>query len=43
MPLVTTTYLEMCSAADLRPKGSSGERFRIRECTVPQWQFNRFL
>ena len=43
MPLVTTTYLEMRSAAELRPKRADDARFSIRECTVPQWQFNRFL
>ena len=36
-------YLEMHSADDLRPKHCADERFWIRECTVPQWRFNRFL
>ncbi|MEI6536881.1 MAG: GNAT family N-acetyltransferase [Verrucomicrobiaceae bacterium] len=33
----------MRSPGELRPKRSSDEHFRIFECTVPQWQFNRFL
>ena len=33
----------MNSPDELRPKRCSDARFSIRECTVPQWQFNRFL
>ncbi len=40
---VTTTYLEMRSADELRPKRCADVRFVISECTVPRWQFNRFL
>jgi GNAT superfamily N-acetyltransferase len=40
---VITTYLEMRSAHDLKPKPSNDPRFSIREATVRQWQFNRFL
>lgn len=40
---VTITYLEMTSASELRPKICDDPSFAIRECTVPQWQFNRFL
>lgn len=40
---VTTTYLEMRSPEDLRPKLCADERFWIGEATVKQWQFNRFL
>jgi GNAT superfamily N-acetyltransferase len=43
MPLVTTTYLEMLSPKDLRPKRGADPRFRIGEATVKQWRFNRFL
>jgi GNAT superfamily N-acetyltransferase len=43
MPAVTTTYLEMRSRDELRPKRCGDERFWIGEATVPQWQFNRFL
>ncbi len=42
MSPVRTTYLEMRSSAELRPKQCSDERFWIGECTVKQWQFNRF-
>jgi hypothetical protein len=35
--------MEMRDARALRPKFSSDPRFQIRECTVPQWRFNRFL
>jgi GNAT superfamily N-acetyltransferase len=41
--LVITTYLEMRSSAELRPKLCADERFWIGEATVKQWQFNRFL
>ena len=40
---VIVSYLEMRDARALRPKFSSDPRFQIRECTVPQWRFNRFL
>lgn len=40
---MTTTYLEMRSAGELRPKRHADERFWIGEATTPQWQFNRFL
>jgi GNAT superfamily N-acetyltransferase len=43
MTPVTITYLEMCSAAELKPKGSVDPRFGIREATVKQWELNRFL
>ena len=43
MSLVTTTYLEMRSVDELRPKYCVDERIWIRECTVKQWEFNRFL
>jgi len=40
---VTITYLEMLTPAALRPKRCSDPRFAVREATVKQWQFNRFL
>jgi len=40
-PLITT-YLEMRSAAQLRPKNSDA-RFRVREKTERDWRFNRDL
>jgi GNAT superfamily N-acetyltransferase len=43
MSAVTTTYLEMHRRDDLRPTRLPDERFQIREATVPQWKFNRFL
>ncbi len=43
MSIVTTTFLEMRSPHELRPKGCTDERFWIGECTVKQWPFNRFL
>ena len=43
MPPVTITYLEMRSLAELRPKRCGDERFWVGECTVKQWEFNRFL
>lgn len=43
MPVVTIIYMEMRSLAELRSKACADERFWIRECTVPQWRFNRFL
>ena len=43
MSQVTTTYLQMSAASELRPKRSSDPRFIVREAKVPQWQLNRFL
>ena len=43
MPEVMTTYLEMTSGGQLRPRRSSDPRFAVRETAVCQWQFNRFL
>ena len=40
---VTITYLEMLSPGALRPKRSPDPRFSVREATVKQWEFNRFL
>ena len=40
-PLITT-YLEMRSADQLRPK-SAGARFQVREQKEPNWVFNRDL
>ena len=39
----TITYLEMFRAEEVRPKPCDDPRFRILECTTPQWEFNRFL
>jgi GNAT superfamily N-acetyltransferase len=43
MPEVTITFLQMTSAAELRPRHSPDPRFAIREAVVRQWQVNRFL
>lgn len=43
MPTLTTTYLEMRSPGELRPKRILNERFWIGEATVRQWQLNRFF
>ena len=43
MPTVVTTYLEMRSPHELLPKRIAGDRFRIGEATVKQWQVNRFF
>ena len=43
MAPVTITYLEMLSPEAIRPKRCDDPRFAVRECTVKQWQFNRFL
>jgi RimJ/RimL family protein N-acetyltransferase len=43
MPTVTTTYLEMRSPSDLRPKQIADEHFWISEATMRQWQLNRFF
>ena len=40
---ITTTYLEMRSSNEFRPKRCDDARFWIGEATVKQWQFNRFL
>jgi GNAT superfamily N-acetyltransferase len=40
---VTTTYLEMRSPAELKPRTCADPRFAVREATVRQWPFNRFL
>jgi GNAT superfamily N-acetyltransferase len=40
---VTITYLEMLSPDALKPKRCADTRFTIREATVKQWEFNRFL
>jgi GNAT superfamily N-acetyltransferase len=40
---VTITYLEMRSAQELRPKPCSDPRFWVKEATIKQWEFNRFL
>lgn len=40
---VVTTYLELLAPDALRPKRCPDPRFSIRECTVKQWQYNRFL
>ena len=40
---VTTTYLEMYAAAELKPRRSDDPRFAVREATARQWQVNRFL
>lgn len=39
----TITYLEMRSAAQLRPRVCTDPRFRILEAVETQWRFNRFL
>ncbi len=43
MDRVIITYLEMKSPQELHPRRSEDTRFAIREATVRQWQFNRFL
>lgn len=40
---VTITYLEMLAPDALRPKACPDPRFTVRETTVKQWEFNRFL
>ena len=42
-PGVVTTYLEMRSLDQLRPKRTSDARFQIREQREPNWVFNRDL
>jgi len=43
MSVVTITYLEMTSAAELRPRFCADSRFGVREAVVRQWHLNRFL
>jgi RimJ/RimL family protein N-acetyltransferase len=43
MRAVTITYLEMRSPAALKPKRCPDPRFWIKQATVAQWEFNRFL
>ena len=40
---VIITYLEMHSPSEILPKRCDDPHFSIRECTVKQWPFNRFL
>ena len=40
---ITITHLEMLSPEEIRPRRCEDARFSIRECTVKQWRFNRFL
>jgi ribosomal protein S18 acetylase RimI-like enzyme len=40
---IITTYLQMQSPEEFRPKGCNDRDFWIGEATVKQWQFNRFL
>ena len=40
---IVTTFLQMTSAADLKPRRSPDARFVIREAIVRQWRLNRFL
>ena len=43
MPPLVTTYFEMRSPEQLRPKRSPDARFQIREQKEPNWVFNRDL
>jgi GNAT superfamily N-acetyltransferase len=43
MSLITVTYLEINSPEALRPKRSADPRFWVREASVKQWEYNRFL
>lgn len=43
MQPVTTSYLEMREASELRPKYCDDPKFEIREIDSPQWQLNRSL
>jgi GNAT superfamily N-acetyltransferase len=40
---VTITYLEMLSPDALKPRRCADPRFSVREATVKQWEYNRFL
>jgi ribosomal protein S18 acetylase RimI-like enzyme len=42
-PPLVTTYLEMRSPEQLRPKRSPDARFQVRERKEPNWFFNRDL
>ena len=41
--LVTTTYLEMLSRAELRPARPSAIAFQLVQVEIPCPEFNRFL
>ncbi len=43
MPTETVFYLEINKLADLQPKDLRDSGFRIEECHVKQYQYNRFL
>jgi GNAT superfamily N-acetyltransferase len=43
MPTLVTTYLEMRSLEQLRPKRSGDPRFQVREQTERDWRLNRDL
>ncbi len=43
MSFVTVTYLEMRAASELRPKHTGDPCFEVKEATVKQWEYNRFL
>lgn len=43
MAQVTTIYLQMNAASELRARLSSDPHFLVREAVLPQWQLNRFL
>jgi GNAT superfamily N-acetyltransferase len=40
---LTVTYVEMLSPGQLQPKRCADPHFHVREATVKQWEFNRFL
>jgi GNAT superfamily N-acetyltransferase len=41
--MIATTYLQMLSKDEHRPKYSADPRFQALEVSVKQWQYNRFL
>jgi GNAT superfamily N-acetyltransferase len=43
MTQVTTFYLDMGAAAELRPRRSPDPRFAVREVSPPQWEVNRSM
>jgi GNAT superfamily N-acetyltransferase len=43
MAPIVTTYLEMWSPDQLRPKRGADDRFHVRELKEPNWVFNRDL
>ena len=43
MSIVTITYLQMLSRDRIRSRLCPDNRFMVREATVKQWRFNRFL